>query len=223
MRSLFKAEWRKLRYMPWIILITIAAALFLALYFSREYSAKADSLKTLFMLVLSEREYHACLYAPLAFCVFGLDICARTVDAGQMAGHSMAKIIGVKTVWFLASVFLLEVCYTAVCLIMCGGVAAVGDWLAFARAMCFRLIIDMGAASSFIAVQFLFVSLQYSLIANIVFAMLHIIIYRAHMEHWLSVLNYGYPPIVFIALSILAIIFMPAFAGMVYKFLKNKF
>lgn len=197
-------ELRRLLYLPWIPVSLAAVLGFLIFYFCKLYSGQDNQSALLFLLC--DRKYFGILYALLALLIFGLEVESGAVDARIMAGQSIVVVVLRKTLIYFAVVIILSGIYSAVCMRVCG--------IAFAgarRAMLFRLLLDLSTAAVFIPLQFIFRTLQPTMIISAVSAVIFIVAAAPKYEMWYAVIGGAVPAIKIVA-AVVVIIILPLLA-----------
>lgn len=189
MKRVMAYEGRKFLYAPWMPVSLALVLDFLVFFFWKMHVQQAEP-QIILLFLLSERKYHALLYAILAFYIFGLDAGCRIMDAEQMAGHSTSGIVLRKSVLYFLLVCILNVIYSAVCIVVCGIELRFLN-AAFLRAMLFRYVLDMGNSSVFVVAQVFFCSLQPTLIVNGLLTVGYMAVYRDYIEQWYEILARG--------------------------------
>ena len=197
-------ELRRLLYLPWIPVSLAAVLGFLIFYFCKLYSGQDNQSALLFLLC--DRKYFGILYALLALLLFGLEVESGAFNARIMAGQSVVVIVLRKTLIYFAAVIILNGIYSAVCMGVCG-IAFAGAW----RAMLCRLLLDLSAAAVFIPMQFIFRTLQPTMIINAVSAVIFIVAAAPKYEMWYAVIG-GTVPAAKILAAVVGIIILPLLA-----------
>ena len=176
-------ELRKFIYAPWIPATLALTLAFLCFFFMKVNAGQADT-QTVLLFLVSERKYHAILYALLAVFVFALDVDSGAVDAQLMAGHTVWRIVLRKSAIYLLLVLALNAIYTVVCI--WGYAAANVEML---RILLVRMLLDIGTAAVFIPIQAVFRTMQPTLILNGAAVAVFIVANSPDYKQWYAVIN----------------------------------
>ena len=201
-------EGRRFLYAPWIPAALLLALSFLIFSFWKMHAGQTDA-ETVLLFLVSERKYHAILYALLALFIFALDVDSGAIHAQVMAGYRIPAVILRKSALYFALVIILNMVYSAVCLLLFK--MWNGDAL---RVILPRLLIDLGAAAIFIPLQLIFKKLQPTLVLSGVAAVAFIIADAPAYELWYAVINGAAVPAGKFLVSVIAIVALPILAAL---------
>ena len=186
--------------LPAVLLVTAGLAWFV--YRTGVYPMQREP-ELCLALLLGTVEYHILLYAVLALALVGVDVSAGILQLETLAGGSSLRFLRRKAILYVIAVFVCELVYIAVPLLLWGVSPGPLWWLLPAR-----LFLDLGIAMPFFLLQAVLPSLQAMLIGDAAAAILWIGLFDDDMNTWyLAVLGQQNLPahwFLFAALSIVA-------------------
>ena len=186
--------------LPAVLLVTAGLAWFV--YRTGVYPMQREP-ELCLALLLGTVEYHILLYAVLALALVGVDVSAGILQLETLAGGSSLRFLRRKAILYVIAVFVCELVYIAVPLLL-WGVSPGPLW----RLLPARLFLDLGIAMPFFMLQAVLPSLQAMLIGDAAAAILWIGLFDDDMNTWyLAVLGQQNLPahwFLFAALSIVA-------------------